>query len=531
MPGRAPLVQGAWTSRSRRPTVLPVTGLRLHASCLSGDDAASALRDDRSRRRDRLLRGPEVPGRRTDLGPRDGRRERAPNPHDIDLPAGYRIEVVADKLTFPTGVAFGDRGEIFVVESGYSYGEKLTRARVLQIEPGREPRELVTGDRGPWNGISYHEGALFVAHGGAVGGGGRIVRYPLAKGTVGEPTVLVDNLPSGGDHHTNGPVVSRDGWIYFAQGTVTNSGVVGPDNYDYGWLKRQPELHDVPCSDIELAGVNIESDNPLTPDDDRVTTGAYQPFGVATRPGQIVKGQVPCSGAVMRVRATGGSPELVAWGFRNPFGLALDGSDALYVTDNGYDTRGSRPVFGAADMLWKVEAGRWYGWPDYSEGRSLTSAFYAESGGDPKAAVLALPPGKPPEPAVYFASHSSATGLDFSRSAEFGRVGSGFVALFGDMAPEVGKVLHPVGFAVVEVDPRTGKIEYFARNRGDNAGPASRRNNRGLERPVAARFDRDGRSLYVVDFGILRMTDEGAQPVEGTGRLWRITRGELYAPR
>ncbi|HEU0035538.1 MAG TPA: PQQ-dependent sugar dehydrogenase [Kofleriaceae bacterium] len=451
---------------------------------------------------------------------------RTPSPYDVEVPPGYRVELVADQLTFPTGVAFGDGNEIYVVESGYSYGEKIGRPRILRIGGDGKPVELATGDGAPWNGIAYQGGALYVARGGELEGGS-IVRYPVRGVVLGEPQVLVANLPSTGDHHTNGPVVSRDGWVYFGVGSATNSAVVGTDNAEFGWLARNPKFHDVPCADIKLTGTSFKSKNPLTPGDDEVTTGPYLPFGTPATPGQVIQGRVPCSGAVMRVRTTGGDVELVAWGFRNPFGLALDAQGSLYVTDNGYDVRGSRPVFGSADMLWRVERGQWYGWPDYSEGRPLTAKFYDEGGGAPHGFMLAEHPGTPPEPAVYFAAHSSSDGFDFSRSAAFGHVGSAFVAQFGDMAPGAGKVLAPVGFAVVKVNPADGDIEYFARNRQDKTGPASERETRGFERPIAARFDRDGKALYVVDFGILRMTDKGPQPMPGTGALWRIVREEV----
>lgn len=45
------------------------------------------------------------------------------DPSHVALPSGYRIEVVATGLTFPTGVAFDDAGRVHVVEAGYSYGE------------------------------------------------------------------------------------------------------------------------------------------------------------------------------------------------------------------------------------------------------------------------------------------------------------------------------------------------------------------------------------------------------------------------
>jgi hypothetical protein len=120
--------------------------------------------------------------------------------------------------------------------------------------------------------------------------------------------------------------------------------------------------------------------------------------------------------------------------------------------------------------------------------------------------------------------HSSSNGFDFSRSASFGHVGEAFVAQFGDMAPDVGKVLSPVGFKVVRVDVESGVTRDFAVNRGDTNGPASRIGGGGLERPLAARFDPAGAALYVVDFGVMTMGERGPEPRSGTGVLWRITR-------
>jgi glucose/arabinose dehydrogenase len=449
----------------------------------------------------------------------------AASPYDIAVPDGYTVELVADRLTMPTGVAFGPAGEIYVVESGYSVGEVTAEPRLLAITPGDVPRTLATGDHGPWTGVAADDRALYVAQGGQEVGG-RIVRYDLQggpRGGLGEPQVLVENLPSLGDHQTNGPIVQGN-WVYFGQGTATNSGVVGTDSADFGWLGKHPSFHDTPCQDIALTGITFESPNPLTTDEDKATTSAYSPFGQTVEAGTTIHGKVPCNGAIMRVPIRGGDVELVAWGFRNPYGLAFDPDGKLFATDNGYDVRGSRPVFGAADNLWRVEHGRWYGWPDFAEGRPLTADAYAEADGAPKGFVLARQPGQPPQPTAQLPVHSSADGFDFSRSEGFGHVGEAFIALFGDMAPAVGKVIAPVGFSVVRVNVRTGHVEDFARNRGDASGPASKRNLRGLERPIAARFDPSGDSLYVVDFGVLRMTDQGPEPLAGSGALWRITR-------
>lgn len=459
---------------------------------------------------------PSSGGGQTDFSP-----PRRVDPGDVALLGGYWIEVVATDLTLPTGVAFDEEGRAYVTEAGYSYGEIWRTPRLLRIEPdGRATPVAAGGRNGPWNGVDFHEGAFYVAEGGELEGG-RLLRIPLD----GPITVLVSNLPSMGDHHCNGPAVGPDGWIYFSQGTASNSGVVGKDNADFGWLYRRPDFHDIPGQDIVLAGRNFTSPNPLTPRrSDRAVTGAFLPFGTPSQPGQVIPGRVPCSGSVMRARPDGSRLELVAWGFRNPFGLAFAPGGQLYVTENGYDDRGSRPVWGTPDVLWEVKPGVWYGWPDFAAGRPLTSKWFKPPGKSHPQFLLAEHPNPPPKPAATFGVHASANSFDFSRNPAFAPVGQAFVPLFGDMAPDVGKVLHPVGFKVVRVDVATGIIESFAANQGKIAAPASLLENGGLERPVAVRFNPRGDALYVVDFGVMIMTKKGPHPKPGTGVLWRITR-------
>src|SRR3954469_16580717 len=441
--------------------------------------------------------------------------DRKVDPGSIAVTRGYRIEMVSRALTFPTGVTFDQEGRAYVVESGYAYGEVWTKPRLLRIVPDGAAVEIAAGARnGPWTGVTYHEGNFYVAEGGELEGG-RILKITM-QGAV---SVLISNLPSFGDHHTDGPVFGNDGWLYFGQGTASNSGLVGEDNSKFGWLKRKPDFHDIPGQDITLTGYNKKTRNFLG--EGKVSTGAFLPFGTPSTPGQVIKGQVPCSGAILRIRPEGGAPELVAWGLRNPFGLAFAPSGQLFATDNGYDERGSRPVWGAPDVLWSIQKGNWYGWPDFSAGMPLTDKRFKNSSGF----VMAQHPGTPPRPAALFGVHSSADGFDFSRNASFGHVGEAFVALFGDQAPTVGKVLDPVGAKVVRVNVENGVIEEFAVNKGRKNGPASRIGGGGLERPVAARFNPAGDALYVVDFGVMLQSKKGSQPQRGTGVLWRITRG------
>ena len=534
------------------------------------------------------------------------------NPADIILPQGYRIEAVATGLTFPTDVAFDDEGTLYVLEAGYCYGEVWTTPRLLRVAPGGATSVVASGerDRAPWTGVDARGRNFYVAEGGQLAGG-RILRVAHTGGTE----VLVDNLPSVGDHHTNAPRVSPDGrWLYFGQGTATNSGVVGEDNAKFGWLVRHPDFRDIPYRDVRLTGQNFTTPNVLTDDpDDRATTGAFSPFGTPTREGQVIPGAVPCTGAIFRIplagvgeglnhrgpegtegteaaptlervtarskpdqpitstlprfaglvlpngvgrqarlralcvsvvqsllfadpkpgeRAEGDGTsaqlEVVAWGLRNPYGLAFAPDGRLYATENSYDDRGSRPVWGTGDVLWRIDPNRpglWYGWPDFHAGEPLSWSDHYEPPGEaaPKF-LLAEHPNPPPKPVAKLGVHSASNGIDFARDESFGHAGEAFIAQFGDMAPSVGKVLGPVGYKVVRVNPRTGVIQDFAANRGKRNGPASFLKTGGLERPTGLRFSPDGSALYVVDFGVMTVTDKGPQPQQGTGVVWRITR-------
>ncbi|CAN5339362.1 hypothetical protein BH23BAC1_BH23BAC1_07210 [soil metagenome] len=445
------------------------------------------------------------------------------NPDDIALLDGYQIEPVATGLTFPSGIDFDDEGNVYVIESGYAYGEVFTTPQLIRIDPDGQQTVMARGEKnGPWNGIKYYQGNFYIAEGGQIEGG-KILRIDRN----GRTEVLLENLPGYGDHHTNGPTISNDGYIYFGLGVATNSGVIGEDNYDFGWLNRFPEFSDIPCQNIILTGKNYETDNFLDQESgEKVKTGAFVPFGQETKEGQVIQGAIPCTGSVLRIPLEGGQPELVAWGFRNPFGLAIHPDGDLYITDNGYDVRGSRPVFGSGDFLWKVEQGKWYGWPDFMGGIPLDNPHAAPPGGDNPGNLLMEHPNAAPRPVASLDVHSSANGFDFSGNENFGFAGQAFIAMFGDMTPGVGKVLGPVGFKVVRVDVENGIIEDFVVNNGRRNGPASKLGSGGLERPVAVRFHPDGNSMYIVDFGVMLTEGNGPQPVKETGVIWKVTRSQ-----
>src|SRR5262245_29507720 len=68
------------------------------------------------------------------------------NPADVAVPPGYCIEPVVTGLTFPTAVITDENDRVYILESGYSYGEDFAPARPLRLEADGRLSVLATGD-------------------------------------------------------------------------------------------------------------------------------------------------------------------------------------------------------------------------------------------------------------------------------------------------------------------------------------------------------------------------------------------------
>lgn len=415
-----------------------------------------------------------------------------------------RAEPVFDGLHFPTSMVVTDDA-VFVAESGLPFGGAALGGRVWEIGRDGARRLLVEGLAPPVTGLCSHDGGFFVSEGGA----GRILRLARDGATV----PIVTGLPGPGNYHTNTAAVGPDGLLYFGQGAMTNTGVVGLDAYELGWLRRLPHAHDIPGYDIVLSDAVFETDDPVS-GRDRARTSPFQPFGVEVPAGTEVTGEAPCTAAVMRCRPDGTGLELVAWGLRNPFGLGFLPDGRLLAVDQGADDRGSRPVGGAPDLLYEVRAGAWYGWPDYIGGDPVTDEAYLPRRGSAPGFVLAehhrLPP---PEPArVRFPPHTAA--VKFAVAPERGPgwpPGGVVVALFGDERPMTAPEGPAVGRTLVHVDPADWSVHPMPPMEGGR-----------FLRPIDVAFDpRDG-ALLVLDFGAFEMTAGGVEATAGTGRIWRV---------
>ncbi len=370
---------------------------------------------------------------------------------------------------------------------------------------------MAVGLRPPVNGLTCHQGSVYVSEGGHPGR----ISWLAPDGQL---TVILDNLPGPGNYHTNMVAFGPDGKLYFSQGAMTNTGIVGLDAYELGWLRRLPHAHDLPGHDVVLAGVNVRTANPLSAEPGAQTeTGAFVPFGTRTTAGQPIAAQLPCTAAVMRCNPDGSDLELVAWGLRNAYGLGFLPDGRLLATDQGADDRGSRPVGNGPDLLYEVKQGAWYGWPDFIGGDPITDAAYQPERGSAPTFVLAdhaeLPP---PERAVLrFPPHVAAVKFAVAPARAPAWAGHIFVALFGDEAPMTAPPGPRAGRSVGRIDPVDWSLHPVV------AEP--------LARPIDVRFSVVDGAMYVLDFGQFEMHAEGGVVAEaGSGKLWRY---QLYDRR
>lgn len=479
----------------------------------------------------------------TGVFPDDRPRVPEPDAAAAKVPEGYQVEVFMKDLVWPSSIEFDEEGNVYVAEAGYAYGDPFSPAQVFRISSAGEITILSDAFKGPITDLLWYQGRLYVSHLGKISAVDR-------NGNVSD---LVTDLPSSGDHQNNQMSVGPDGKIYFGQGTATNSGVVGMDNvYPFVWLMLYPHVHDVPAQDIRLRGESFLTPHPnnvlarqgrllsfssnvgyaLASTVNRnpkksllVSTRAFHPFG--EKGSRTVKGQVKSSGSVLRMNPDGSQLEVYAWGLRNPFGVMWSPNGQLYVSNNGYDERGSRPVANAKDDLLKIQKGGWYGFPDYSSGIPVTDKQFRSNRGPRLEFLLAEHPTLAP---IWMTrpEHAGVAKFDFSTHASFGFPGQLFLAEVGSGAPITGDDQQPSGHIVVRVDTTTSQAYPFFQNNALGPKGMEYVSTRGPRRPVEVKFSPDGQTMYIVDIGVFHGALAGPGPfplpVPGTGVIWRVTK-------
>lgn len=427
------------------------------------------------------------------------------NPSAINVSAGYAIEVFAQELDSPISMLFDEGGNMIIAESGLTSGNP----RVLRLINGNF--EVIADNFNvPITGINYLNGIFYVSHRGVVS---KINRN-------GERQNIIAGLPSNGDYFNSRVVIGSDNKLYFGQGTATNSGVVGLDN---DWVISFPLSCDYPGDYILLNGQNFATNNMLTIGGPKETvyTGAFSPYGVPNGPYEVRKGLVKASGSILRANLDGTNLELYAWGFRNPSYMKFDELNRLFVSNNGYEARGSRPIANALDEFFLVSPGVWFGWPDYSGGFPVNLPRFTPEGGVPPELLIKQHPNPSPKPRATFPANSGIMGFDFNYSKDFGPYGDVYIAEYGisrylsnkDTISYAG-----IGHRISKIDMKTGEVSTFAINK--SGLPASITLEGGFDRPSDVIFGPDG-AMYILDLGT-NIRNEPNNIVPNTGVVWRI---------
>ena len=326
--------------------------------------------------------------------------------------------------------------------------------------------------------------------------------------------------------------------------------MVGPDNYEAGWLRYHPDVCDQayswdnPPVSWVLNGSRFNTPNPRAGlgQPDIVVTTPFQPFGQSNQ-SRILPAAIP-NGAVCSVALDdGGDPQVLAIGLHNPRGLAVDAFDHLYAVNDGMQLRGTRPILNDPDVLIHVSANRWYGWPDYTtHGHSVTElaygppiSFLVKSGYSelnplinaeasdpaPAQAVRGEPGGGVPQPVGGGPRCRSCRRRGRSPSSAAAR-SSPWTVTAGALRQR-----RPEAAGVRRRQGRPG------RRRGGRQAhdfvfntvplPASRQpyGTVALERPCDVKFGPDG-ALYILDFG--QMENDAAVPRyhNGTGAIYKL---------
>jgi glucose/arabinose dehydrogenase len=536
---------------------------------------------------------PLCPGEAVSFNPAQGQ--------DIVLPEGFRVSVFASGLNAPTGIAFSGNSQnfqVYVLESGHGIPSRCNDEAAFQTNglPGRNPftpdilvfnqnatllRILgkptdATTETGGTNVFQPHGPAIDIGFERGLQGGRLFAtdsnqaththngqnnssRIVVVNPTTGAVTPFITQLPTG-DHPTE-QLAFKGGWIYWSQGSTTNSGVVGLDN---GSGANQS---DIPCQDITLSGNTFDSG--LVNGVDEQTSG-YSPFGVTHPAGTVIPAffnsftnqvrQGVCDGAILRARLNDSSTiQAFSWGYRNPYAIRFAPNDhalsgGLLAGEDGADERGARPSNGAPESLSIARQNPdgspdYHGWPDRYSFLPTSQAVFNPLGGPsddlcvpdptnppslctpaslaqilkedvPIRDVLAFPPQPITSPIAIEAADSSFTGIDFVPDAFVTgpvKPGAALYTLEGDFgfspanasapanstapAQEVGHEVKLINFNQLPGTPLALEIQRFAHNTiFEQAFPEGLR---GFNRPTNVRFGPDG-CAYVADYGAVR---------------------------
>lgn len=471
----------------------------------------------------------------------------------VDCPPNFDLKEYAHNLNVPTSLCFDQDGTMFLVEGGignqpiHIFGKRADES-VIEIYP-RKSRVPFIGSKfkifGPVGGIAASNGKVFVSH-RDVNDMGVITAFAYD----GTHSTVVSEFPAQGDYGiTDISIRPGDGRLFFGVGPATNSGVVGIDNWMVGWLKKHPNVCDIFPVDVKLYGLKFISHNPFAGwfgGGDTAVTAPLQAFN--TNEKTRIKGSANqrANSCVYSISQTGGDVRLEAYGIRLPRGIGFL-EHGCYVTNDGMEMRGTRPIKDDPDALIKLASEASFGFPDFSTDMQPISSdrfqpptLLLKMTGYPDINQLIdfdnsnlprklMAPSKELLNGVFPSMSGaakfeiipdSATALPYRNFRS-----QAIVALSGDRAPFAtgGTALPngPVGYKVVSVNLSDRKVSDFIFN--TRGLPASKlpRGTAAMERPCDVKMGADG-SLYILDMGQCAFKDGKIRVSPRTGRIFKL---------
>jgi glucose/arabinose dehydrogenase len=486
----------------------------------------------------------------------------------VEYPPGYELRTFVEHLTAPSAIAFdpdafSGKGAILIAESGiggkdtrifgYTKGEHDYFDKYFEIYP-RDVRVPSFGlirpgfvVKGPIGGMTVAQGKIFVTH-RDFDDNGVVTAFDYSGGHK----TIASDFPAQGEHSLTDIVVKGDR-VYFGLGAATNSGVVGPDDWQIGWVKKHPKFSDQPLYPLKLLGYRFDAKNPrsgLLGGDDIARTAPFLPFGVSDLSWVPKAPDGKPTAAIYSASVAGGDVRVEAHGIRLPRGLAVDewGGGRIYFTNNGMELRGTRPVKDDPDALLRLVPGQtWYGWPDFSADLQpigqpryqpplelMRGSGYREiynlidhAASNPPKGLQNPDMDRNALLQAVFPSLSGAAKMTFiPNTGPFKQMqGNLLVALSGDRAPfatsGAKNFMGSSGYrvAMVNLDTERGKVTDFVKNTENKPASQQGRGVVALERPVDVKFGPDG-SLYILDLGPLEVKNGKENVPRFGGRIF-----------
>jgi len=323
-----------------------------------------------------------------------------PDGHALTVPAGFTVNLFADKLQFARFMALGPNGDVLLSEPVREAGRNVGRITILRDADGdgvAERRETFAADLNRPFGLTLWKNYLYVGNNDSVV---RFVYRPGQTAAAGPPEKIADLPPSD---------------AALDQDTATRLKIDISQTRGYNHWTRNVIFNPAGTK----LYVTVGSATNATPETDarRAAINEYNPDGSGHR--------------------------VFASGLRNPVGLAFaPGTNTLWTAVNERDHLGDDLV---PDYVTSVRANGFYGWPYSYIGKHLDPTVSPQR---PELVAKAVVPD------VLLPSHAAALGLLFYTGSQFPADyrGSAFVALHGSINRS-----SLSGYSVVRVPFRNGK--------------------------------------------------------------------------